>query len=122
MDQAIRVLGITGCLTATYLFAGGFLVVRGLQSRPVQGDAIRFLNLVIVAPILVVLMAPLLSPLLVPLFGLAFHNQFEFMPFAVAAFSAANSLLVWVVILRQRRAVWESVRRWLDPTIDCHQP
>jgi hypothetical protein len=121
-SHASRVLGITGSLTAFYLFAGGFLVVRGLQSRPIQGDAVRFLNLAVVAPLFILLAVPLFALILVPLFSLSLFGRLELATIASALLTTANSCVLWVVIIRHRRVVLQSVRRWLDPTIDSFLP
>src|SRR5215213_5087651 len=43
--EAAVALGLAGVLTGLYLVAGGLLIIRGVQSRPLQGDAVRYFNL-----------------------------------------------------------------------------
>ena len=115
--DATVAFGLAGVLTGLYLVGGGLLVVRGLQSRPVTGDAVRYFNLLIVMPFLLVPLPTLLAPVLLPLFGWLIAGTVEPMTWLLVAMMAPTSALEIARLVRKRREVVRGVLAWLDPTV-----
>ena len=114
--EAAAVLGMAGAMTALYLFAGGFLVFRGFRSRPLERDAVRLFNLLILLPFLVLAPLAFVGPFALIVFTWAVTGNVKPETWVNAAILFVMSIPLTVQVVRNWRVLWPAWRRWLDPT------
>jgi hypothetical protein len=114
--EASIAFGIAGLLMCLYAVAGGLLVIRGAQSKPVQGDAVRYFNLLILGPLLAVVTVFLFGPFVVYAYVVVELRRIEpiFLLFFVITVPFWVSQIASLV--RHRRKIIPALLAWLDPT------
>ena len=118
VGDASGAFGLAGVLTGLYALAGGWLVVRGLRSGPVEGDAVRYFNLLILGPFLIVAPLSLVGPVFVVIYTWVALGRVEPMTLLMALLLLPTSIQSLSVIGPKRREFVRGLRAWLDPTWD----
>lgn len=116
--ESAIVLGLAGALTLLYAFAGGFLVVRSIQIRPEMGDAVRFMNILIVLPVVALLSLFVVGPIATTIAICVMGGPIPPMLVLVLVVGLPNDVLLAIQCWRNRRKVLRAFHAWLDPSSD----
>jgi hypothetical protein len=115
--EAAVAFGLAGVLTGLYLVAGAVLIVRGLQAQPIQGDAVRYFNLLIIGPFLIVPPVVLLFPLFALLHSGGNFGWVDWTTWATVVPLLPILVLHGPMIVRNRRKIVRGLLAWVDPTL-----
>ena len=118
VEEAGVAFGLAGVLTGLYAVAGSWLVVRGLRPGPVEGDAVRYFNLLILGPFLVVAPLAPVGPVFVVIYSWVALGRVEPVTLLMAVLLLPSSIQNLYVIVSKRREFVRGLRPWLDPTWD----